>query len=396
MSNVLVINGNLHGHINPTFPLVKELVDRGEEVWYFCAAAFAEKVSASGAHLIPSGESMENFYNHYRPTGNHPFFAIIEYVIKMDRELVPAVLEKTKGMAFDYIIHDAMLGGGRLIGKRMGLPTICSCSSFAMNKLPVPDRMLQRGFHPQLDEYYTVLENVCKEWKIPVPDVLDVFFKKGDLNLVYTSKEFHPDADSFDDTFRFVGPSIRERDAQDNFPFGRLDGRKLIYISLGTINTKFNDFYKKCMEAFADSDFQVVMSVGTKTSLDDFDRIPDNFIVQNEVPQLEILKKASLFISHSGMNSVSESLYYGVPVLSIPLVNDQYLVSRQLTGAGAGIALKMEEITAGSLRESVSRMLSDNRFAQASRRIGESFRAAGGYKTAADCIFDFKTANGIR
>jgi len=389
MSRVLIINGNLHGHINPTFPLVKELVDRGEEAWYFCAETFMGKVLSTGARFITPGEKMDDFYKNYRPSGNHPFYSIIEYIIKMDQVLIPSVLEQTKGMHFDYIIHDSILGGGKFLGEIMNLPMISSSSSYAMNRLPVPDRMLERGFHPQLDEFYAVLENACNKWGIPVPGVLDVFFKKGDRNIVYTSKEFHPDADSFDDSFKFVGPSIRERDEAIDFPLNELDGKKVIYISLGTINTKFIDFYKKCMNALGGSDWKVVMSVGTKTDINAFEKIPDNFILRNYVPQLEILKKADVFISHGGLNSVTESLYYGVPVIAIPMVNDQHLVTRQLIATGAGFGLKMEDITETDIKDSVEKVLSDRSYAAASRRIGESFRAAGGYKTAAETILEF-------
>ena len=395
MSKVLVINGNLYGHINPTLPLVKELADRGEDAWYFCAEAFEDKVLAAGARFIPSGEAMDRFYKTYRPLGNHPFYSIIEYIIRMDQVLIPAVLEKTEGMRFDYIIHDSILGGGRFLGEKMNLPAVSSCSSFAMNTLPVPDRMLARGFHPQLDGFYSILEKTCNAWNVPVPSVLDVFFKKGDINIVYTSKAFHPAADSFDESFKFVGPSIKERDEVQDFPFDQMGPQKLIYISLGTINTKFIEFYKSCMEALGDTDYNVVMSVGTKTDPALFGKIPGNFILRPYVPQLEILKRADLFISHGGMNSVSESLFYGVPVIAIPMVNDQYLVTRQLIGAGAGFGLKMEEITPALIRESVEKMMADSSYRTASEKIGESFRAAGGYKAAADRIFEFKKSRGI-
>lgn len=391
MSRVLIINGNLHGHINPTLPLVKELVDRGEEAWYFCDESFREKVLSTGAHFIASGDEMEKFYKTYRPTGNHPFYTIIEYIIKMDLVLVPAILEKIKGMKFDYIIHDSIIGGGKFIGEILKIPMISSSSSFAMNKLPIPEYMLERGFHPQLDEFYNVLEKACSDWKVSVPSVLDIFFKKGDLNIVYTSKEFQADAESFDETFKFVGPSISERNDAIDFPLDELNSQKVVYISLGTINTKFVDFYKKCMEALHDMDLKVVMAVGTKTDLASFDNIPENFIVRNYMPQLEILKRASLFISHGGMNSVTEALYYGVPVIAIPMVNDQYMVARQLSASGAGFSLKMDEITTGDIKNSVDKMLSDKSFHDASSKIGVSFKAAGGYKAAVDYIFEFLT-----
>lgn len=390
MSRVLVVNGNLYGHINPTLPLVKELVERGEEVSYFCSETFAEKVISTGANFIGSGEVMEQFYKTYRPTGNHPFYSIIEYIIKTDQVMIPVVLERTKEMKFDYIVHDSILGGGKFLGEIMNLPTICSSSSFAMNKLPIPQRMLEHGFHPQLDEYYKVLETVCQDFGVKVPSILDVFFKKGDINIVYTSKDFHPDADSFDESYKFVGPSIKDRDEISDFPFNEIGLKKVIYISLGTINTKFVEFYKKCIEALCDMDMKVIMSVGKKTDIASFENIPDNFIIQNYVPQLEILKRASLFISHGGLNSVTESLYYNVPVIAIPMVNDQHMVTRQLIETGAGFGLKMEEITTQIIKDSVNKMLLDSRFTTASFKIGESFRTAGGYKAAADHIFNFK------
>lgn len=388
MSRVLVINGNLHGHINPTFPVVRELVERGEEVWYFCADSFKDKVLSTGAHFISPGEAMDHFYSTYRPTGNHPFYTIIEYIARMDQVLVPTVLEKTRGMAFDYIFHDSILGGGQIIGRILGLPTISSSSSFAMCRLPVPERMLEHGVHPQLDGFYSLLEKNCRVWGVPVPDVLDVFFKKGDLNIVYSSKEFHPDAECFDDRFKFVGPSICEREENVDFPWDELHDENVIYISLGTINTQFVDFYKKCMKALETSERKVVMSIGKKTDLTVFDSIPENFIIRPFVPQLEVLNRTDVFISHGGLNSVTESLYYGVPVIALPMVNDQHLVTRQLTASGAGFGLKMEEITAQDIKDSVEKILSDKRYTQAASRIGASFRAAGGYKAAADAILD--------
>ncbi len=386
MSSALFVNGNLHGHINPTLPLVKELAERGEDVWYFCADAFAEKVRAAGAHFISSGEAMEDFYRRYRPTGNHPFYTLIEYIANMDRVLIPSVLEKTRGMKFDYMVYDAMLGGGKILGAKMSLPAICSCSSFAMNRLPVPESMLIPGSHPQLDAFYEVLRQTYEEWGAAVPGVLDVFFKKGDINLVYTSKLFQPDAGSYDESFRFVGPSIRQREEPNDFPLEKILGKKTIYISLGTINTRHADFYQRCMDALAEYDGPVVLSVGNKTDPASFHAIPANFIVRSTVPQLEVLQNAVLMISHGGLNSVSEALYYGVPVLSVPTANDQFLVTRQLTSVGAGFGIKMEEATATLLQDSMQRILSDPGFRQAAKTIGNSFREAGGYQAAADAV----------
>ena len=113
------------------------------------------------------------------------------------------------------------------------------------------------------------------------------------------------------------------------------------------------------------------------------------FIVRNYVPQLEILKLADAFISHGGLNSVSEALYYEVPVAAIPIANDQPAVAGRLEALGAGIMLRMDEITPQILRDTVYRLLMDENYRSASKTVGRSFAEAGGYKAAADAILEY-------
>jgi len=390
MSKVLFVNGNLYGHLNPTLPVVAELIKRGEEVWYFCSKLFEDKIGATGAHFIDSGENLEKFLANYKPTGNHPFYALLEYIIKYDCAMLPELIDKVKKIQFDYVIYDSILGAGCFLKAIMKVPIICSNSSFAMSKLPVPDRMMQPGFHPQLDEFYEALQSACREWNVKISSGYELFINKGDMNLVYTSKEFNSEGEYFDDSYKFVGPSIKEGNEIVEFPFEKIEGEKVVYISLGTINTDFNNFYKMCITALGDLNFKVVMSVGKKCDINLLGEIPDNFIVCNFAPQLEILKnKTSVFISHGGFNSVSEALYYGVPIITIPMVNDQYMVAKRLVNIGAGIALQMNEISEFEIKESVLKILSDSKYKDASERIGKSFHLAGGYESAVDYILEF-------
>ena len=121
----------------------------------------------------------------------------------------------------------------------------------------------------------------------------------------------------------------------------------LYYISLGTLFNEHPEFYRHCFAAFANSMYQVVLSVGHKTPLSSLGDIPPKFIVQNYVPQLEILQRANVFISHGGMNSVSEALYYGVPLLVIPQSADQPWVAKRVAQLGAGKLLPRTRATPG-------------------------------------------------
>ena len=139
----------------------------------------------------------------------------------------------------------------------------------------------------------------------------------------------------------------------------------------------------------------MVLSVGEQTVLGQLGSIPPNFIVRQNVPQLEILQRTSLFITHAGMNSASEALYYGVPLLAIPEANDQPYVARQIVQLGAGISLSPKRVTAPRLRHLAETILADASYARASANIGESLRQAGGFLTAVEEIQRFKQKHGI-
>src|SRR5438067_10614640 len=105
---------------------------------------------------------------------------------------------------------------------------------------------------------------------------------------------------------------------------------------LGTDVTEQAKISRPCLEAFADSDRKVVLSVGKWTNIAALGSVPRNIIVKEFVPQLELLQRTALFVTHGGMNSVSEALYYGVPFVVIPQTADQNLAGRRIEQLGAG------------------------------------------------------------
>ena len=162
-----------------------------------------------------------------------------------------------------------------------------------------------------------------------------------------------------------------------------------MYVSLGTLFNAAPAFYRNCFDAFRELDAQVVLSVGRTISMDSLGPPPANIVVQPHVPQLEILQRAAAFVTHGGMNSVSESLFHGVPVVVVPQMSEQEIVGRRAEELGAAVCLASGAVTAERLRTSVDRLLTDGRFAAGARAIGETFRAAGGATGAADAVLDF-------
>ena len=153
---------------------------------------------------------------------------------------------------------------------------------------------------------------------------------------------------------------------------------------MGTVNNDMLPFYKQCLSAFADTEYQVILSVGDLVSLEDFGELPENISVYSHVDQIAVLQQADVFVSHCGMNSVSESLYFAVPLVMLPQTAEQGGVAERVRQLGAGV--KLDKTDATSLRQAVNILLTDSSYQQNARMISEGFRRCSGAKGAADQI----------
>ncbi|WP_312471589.1 macrolide family glycosyltransferase [Neobacillus sp.] len=396
MARVLFINGGSEGHVNPTIGVVQELISRGEEVVYFTIEDFRERIEKTGA--IVRTFDVQKFVKAFISGGRNYLLERINGLLRTADIVIPSVLEQIEGEHFDYIIHDSMFGCGYILAQILKLPAINSCTSFAQTKESF-DKMveqLSKNIPPEIvkpinDEFQSLTVMVKEKYDVEIHSPYEVFCNPAPLTIVYTTSEFQPFGEAFDQTYKFVGPSIFSRLTQEHFDLTSIKGKSPIYISLGTVFNQAIDFYKLCFKAFGNTDHTVVMSIGEKAQISDLGEIPKNFIVKNYVPQTEVLKYTKLFITHGGMNSTHEGLYYGVPLIVIPQSADQPIIAGQVTNIGAGIKLHMQSLTANQLREAVDHVLNDPSFHKAVANIRESFQKSGGYYQAVDDIFEFKS-----
>lgn len=390
MSHVLFINVFGYGHINPTVSIVGELLDRGEKVTYVAGEEFKDKIEHMGARFIGYKNFDELGFNNgeISPAEIEPQLMEISRVYV---EIIETVFNIKDN--FDYIIYDSLFFLGAEIARVLKIPAISSDSTFAVNDKTNYMSEFFTKFGPVImgltsrPDFLSTINYLRDKYGIFVPDLFGIHKLKSDINIVYTSRYFQICGESFDDSYKFVGPSISDRKEKPESTLIYNDKSKLIYISLGTIFNKSVEFYESCFEAFGSMDVKIIMSVGMNIDISSFKNVPNNFIIRNYVPQLEILKYADLFITHGGMNSTNEGLYYSVPLIVIPHFFDQPVVAYRVAELGAGIVIEKDKVSPELLKESVNKIFSNKAYKGNSEKIGKSLRESGGYKKGVDEIF---------
>ncbi|MBR5993121.1 MAG: hypothetical protein IK018_04900 [Lachnospiraceae bacterium] len=211
-----------------------------------------------------------------------------------------------------------------------------------------------------------------------------------ELTIVHTLRQMQPFEENFDERFEFVGANTTPPSTNDSdIPFGEMKG-KIIYVSFGTIQTEIGDrrlgAFKAAIEAFKGEDVSVIMSIGAHNKKEDFDEIPDNFYVYDYVPQTEVLKRADLFITHCGMNSVNDSIYSGVPMIGIPGAYDQMLTAETLENRKIGREIRIENLTPEVLKETAFAILDGEEEYSNVRTLGDIMKGLNCDQKTADII----------
>jgi MGT family glycosyltransferase len=208
------------------------------------------------------------------------------------------------------------------------------------------------------------------------------------LNLVYCPLDFLNPTD-LPDNFQFVGPSIKNRPSV-GFDWDALTKSKYpkIMVSLGSLlKGERKDFFTKIIDAFGEKPYTVVAVV----EKDLFHNWPSNFIVQLPVPMMELLQYMDVVISHAGPNTVLETLSFGLPLIVVPMLYDQYHIASQVEYSGTGIRLKNKRINAGLLNDALTNILMDNKYREAAKKMKAILDAAGGTERAAELLEEFAT-----
>lgn len=366
-----------HGHTNPTLGIIRELTAAGHQVYYFSFELFREKIEQAGAVFVGCDGydfEMEDKGNADR-VGKDKVYAT-ELLVSSTLALDEMTAEKIGQIQPDIIVSDSVAFWGKLTAMKYGIPYVSSTTTFAFNRYS--SQYMQESPWDIL-RMILALPKINKQIKrlrdrgYPVKGLLDIVQNDDETNtIVYTSPYFQPCSETFSQRYHFIGPSIRPVEK----PFAKT-AEKTVYISMGTVNQN-REFYRNCIHALGQTDWQVILSMGTNP--EQFADLPGNVQVYESVDQMAVLSIADAFVTHCGMNSASEGLYFRVPLVLFPQTPEQGAVARRTEELGAGVRLR--SISEEDILSALKTVLYEPSYKENAVKISDSFRRCGGVSEA--------------
>jgi len=392
MAGALFVNIPARGHINPTLPVVADLVARGEHVIYCLPPEDESLIRPTGARFRPVANTFPEARE--RKGGTMSLSELPAAAVRGAIRTLPELLSIVAAEQPSYVVYDAYCLAGRLVAQLAGLPAVATYATYAFNEQvlvsPAFGRLsnpssTQRGL-PGFDE---AVQELVAKFDVPAMGLFDFLLHPEPLNIAFLPREFQPGGETFDDRWVFVGPSLAPRPESVALPLEHLEGGPVAYVSLGTVYNERPDFFRTVLRAFGGTGWRVVVATGEWVEAGDLGPVPDNVILRPWVPQLEMLAKADVFVSHGGMNSTMEALAHAVPLVVVPQQSEQRVTADRVVELGLGRRLDPDDVTPESLLEAAGALVSEPGVAERVAAMQKATLAGGGHDRAAAEILRF-------
>jgi MGT family glycosyltransferase len=360
----------------------------------FVAERFADVVREAGVEPVvyPSTFPWPD-----GPSGSSPLDGILDFFEEAMAPLETAVAHFADGPP-DLVTHDlAVSETARLLARAWRRPVVQLCPTIASSPgFSMSERQAQEVTGPPPgpvdpdDPALTAFVDRRRELLAAhgVDDSpLDGFGAEHGPNVVFLPKEFQVAPETFDDRFAFVGPCLDDAPRTGD-GWRPPAGRRVVLLSLGSSHTPDQAaFLRACVAELADSPWHVVVTLGHRVTPEDLGPLPDNVEAHQWLRHPEVLRYAEVFVTHSGMGSVMESLVHGVPMVLVPYHIEQRVIARRAAGLGLGrLLLREDPVGGGVLRTAVDEVAGDPRFAAAVDGMRLRIREAGGARRGADVV----------
>ena len=404
-----IISPPVPGHLNPFGALGRELIERGHQVTLIHMPDLAERAKAEGLGFeaigeehFPPGSLAESLAQLSRLDGLAALRFTIGAIRKTTEMMCRDAPEAVQKAAIGALLVDQTEPAGAAVAEYLGLPFVTICNALALNREPdIPPPFTAWNYHPSWwararnRAGYAIFDQIMR----PVRRVVDKYRAQWKLRERGSTEDFfsrlaqigqQPPAFDFPrrnlpDHFHYAGP-LRKPAKQIDFPWDRLDGRPLVYASLGTLQIRKEQIFRYFAEACLDLNLQVVIAHGGGLDNAAVSSLPPNTLAVNYAPQLEVLARAQLTLTHAGLNTVLDSLSQGVPLVAVPITYEQPAIASRIRWSGAGEVIPFSHLKKDNLREAIQRVLSEPSYSRSAQAIKQSIQQSGGVASAADRI----------
>jgi len=419
MSHFGLICPESTGHLNTMLPLGQELQRRGHRVTLFGIHDAEAKVLSAGLEYkaigeqeFPSGVLAQSLAHQGKLSGMAAFRSVITLIRDLEVVRLRDMPQAIRDAHVTALLVDQASPGGGAIADFLEIPFISICSAVVLNQedaIPphftnwrynpawwarVRNRMAYRLLNRLVEPIRAVVREQRRQWKLAphaYPD--DRYSQLAQISQQPAELEFP--RQQLPPWFHFTGPyhSSAGRDSVF-FPYEKLTGQPLIYASMGTIQNRLIGVFRTIAEACLGLDAQLVIALGGGHDPESLPPLPGSPIVVGFAPQLDLLRRAALTITHAGMNTTLECLANGVPMVAIPIANDQPGVAARIAWTGAGDVVLLRRLSVPRLRLAIKRVLSEDSYKRNTLRLQQAIQAAGGVRRAADIVEQVITTGG--
>ena len=391
---------NIPGHLNPMTALARHLQARNHEV------VFLYSPSANGLPCVP-GEKDDMNANRPKMSKLEGPGALAFYcgVAAKETEMIfkslPKMVETT---GIEVLIIDPIQFCVELGAMKLGIPYITVATALYLDYFGYTPLHVYDWFHETTPEALVRnREGVVRFARSTYNERTKAYAKKAGLKidwddpsfvfskLAYITqipKEFDFENPLLPPQFHYTGPfhDGKGRPKQD-FPWDRLTGEPLIYASMGTLMNGRSNVFRTIVAGVAKhKGTQLVLSIGDQLDPKQIGPVPGNAIIAKQTPQLEVLKRASVCITHAGLNTVLESLAQGVPQVGIPITFDQPGVATRIAAKKTGVTMPFEKLTSDQLSTLLGEVLSNALYRENARKFQDVIAKTNGLSMAADLV----------
>ncbi len=400
----------LSGHLNPMTTLGRELQRRGHRVTLIGRPDARAKTESSGLEFAVVGEKAFPLGSLARTTaelGRLAGLSAIRFTAELLRRAAVTILDEASvaisKAGVDALLVDQVTPAGETVAEMLNLPFLSVCNALALNPDPalppaltpwryrrgtiwrvrnaLGDTILRWAARPILSEINARrLRNGLSPFKGQFSE------SSGLAQIAQQPAFFDYPRELRPKNFHYTGPwhAIESGDKLE-FPWERLDGRPLIYASMGTLQNRQGPIFETIASACAGLDAQLVLSLGSRDQRFELNLV-DAPIVVPFAPQLELLRRAALTITHAGLNTALESLAQGVPMVAIPITNDQPGVASRLEWLGVARVVPPSRLTVRRLRVGVRSVLTERHYRARAQQWKAEIARVDGLKLAADIV----------